>query len=76
MINYLNNTSKQNFKVGDYFYLDRYAKTIKLKPQEIINIKLGIINVLPDTYAMYMRQIISIDHGRLFFKDNNKIEVK
>ena len=31
----------QKFKIGDWFYLDN-GKVIKLKSQEVINIKLGI----------------------------------
>lgn len=76
---YLSNESSQKFKVGDYFYFTGVIKPKKLKSQEVINIKLGIKNVLSDIdykYSRYMRQITSIDGNKLFYEINNNIEVK
>jgi len=35
-------SSKEIFKKGDWFYLDKNGIPIKLKSQEVINIKLGV----------------------------------
>jgi len=75
---YFSTEYHQKFKVGDYFYFDS-GHPKKLKPQEVINIKLGIKNVLSDIdykYSKYMRQITSIDDDRLYYVADDNIEVR
>ena len=79
MESFLHKDTRDNFKVGDWFYLNRYARARKLSNQQVINIKLGVSNVLDDItnlHIEYIRQITRLEHNHLFYNINNEIEVK
>ncbi len=62
---------KEHFKIGDWFYLSDDANPVKLKSQEVINIKLGIKSILPD--ANYLYKIVEIQDTRLYYNLNQII---
>lgn len=63
----------QKFKIGDWFYLDN-NKTIKLKSQEVINIKLGIKPKLNTLSVIH--KIDKIEGNKILFLIKDNIKVK
>ena len=77
MSDYLNKEYWQKFKVGDYLYLDSRATTQKLKSQEVINIKLGVRNVIKNTHLpTSMYKVTSIIKNKLFFNTRDIISIQ
>ena len=64
-------TSKEHFKIGDWFYLDSHANPTKIIPQEVINIKLGIKSKLLDADFLY--KIIKVQGNKLYYNINQII---
>ena len=63
----------QKFKIGDWFYLDN-GQTIKLKPQEVINIKLGIKPKSNELSVIH--KIDKIEGNKILFLIKDNIEIK
>jgi len=67
--------SKENFKKRDWFYLDFGGIPIKLKPQDVINFKLGIkVKKLENVYnCSIMGKISRIGKLKLYYKESIEI---
>lgn len=76
MLFYLNTTSSQKFNVGNWMAVTKAGRLKKVKPQDVINIKLGIKNVLDHSYLPYIHKIVKINGDMIYYSTSEIIRIK
>ncbi len=76
MLYYLNATYFQKFNIGNWMAVAKDGGLKKVKSQDVINIKLGVKNVLDHSYLPYIHKIIKINGNRIYYSTKEIIKIR